>query len=105
MTQDDPRVPALGAVAILTDLQVRLVFAPQRPEARVVALPIEVNQMKVAQLGAMMQQGDVHLQVKNGFGPERKIVLSPPEVAILYDLLDKFITELPRVDNKTETKA
>lgn len=34
----DPRIDALGSSAILTDTQLRITFAPERPEARVVAL-------------------------------------------------------------------
>jgi hypothetical protein len=101
VTQDDPRIDALGSTAILTDTQFRVTLAPARPEARVVALRNEVNLMRISQIAALTQQGSVHIQIKAGFAPERKLVVTPAELALLYDLLDKFVTELPRVDDKS----
>lgn len=49
----------------------------------------------------MTQRGKVHLQLKRGFAAERHLVLDPAEVALLYEMLDMFIQELPRVDDKT----
>ncbi len=100
MTVPDPRISPLGATAILTDTQIKLTFAPTRPEARVVGLQIEVNAMKMAQMSALMQQGAVHVQIKAGFAAERRLTFTPAEMVTLYDMLDKFITELPRVDDK-----
>lgn len=99
---EDPRVDPLGSSAILTDTRIRLTFAPERPEARVVALEKEVRLAQVEQLTGMMQLGKVHIQIKDGFAPERKLVLKPAEMVMIYDLVDRFIAELPRVDNKTE---
>lgn len=97
----DPRVDPLGSSAILTDTRIRLTFAPERAEARVVALEKEVRATQVEQLASMMQLGKVHIQIKDGFAPERKLVLKPAEMVMIYDLFDRFIAELPRVDNKT----
>lgn len=97
-TSADPRIDALGHSAILTDTVLRLTFAPARPEARVVALRQEVRKDKIDQVAALTQQGVVHLQVKAGFGSERHLTLSPAEAVILFQMLDAFIHELPRVD-------
>jgi hypothetical protein len=95
---EDPRVDPLGNNAILTDTRIRISLAPRRPEVRVVALEQSVRAAQIERLASMTQQGVVHLQLKEGFAPERHYVLSPAELALLYDMLDKFITELPRVD-------
>lgn len=101
-SEQDPRVDPLGNTAILTDTRIRLTFAPARPEARVVALEKEVRAAQVEQLAGMMQLGKVHVQIKDGFGAERKLVLKPAEMVMIYDLMDRFIAELPRVDDKTK---
>ena len=97
---DDPRIDALASTSILTDTHFRLTFAPQREEARVVALSVLARKSKMDALAALAQLGLVHIQIKAGFAPERKIVLTPGEVALLYDLLDKFVQELVVVDRK-----
>jgi hypothetical protein len=99
---EDPRIDTLGSSAILTDTRIRLTFAPERPEARVVALEKEVRAAMVEKLASMMQLGKVHIQIKAGFGAERKLVLAPAEMVMIYDLVDRFIAELPRVDDKTK---
>lgn len=92
----DPRIDSLGRTAILTDTQLRLAFAPLDPEAKVSALQIEVRADKVAQMQALAKLGTVHVQIKAGFGAERKIELTVPELFLLIDLADRFVTELPR---------
>lgn len=92
----DPRIDPLGASAILTDTQVRVSFAPSDPEERVIALSSKSRQDRLLQMQALMALGRVHVQVKAAFGAERNIDLSPPEIMVLMELLDRFITELPR---------
>lgn len=99
--EQDPRIDALGSSAILTDTQLRITFAPERPEARVVALRKDARCDQITRLETMTQRGKVHLQLKRGFAAERHLVLDPAEVALLYEMLDMFIQELPRVDDKT----
>ncbi len=97
----DLRVDALGRTAILTDTQFRITLAPERAESRVVALEKSVPKTNIDALDANTQRGKVHIQIKAGFSPERHLVLSPAELALLYTMLDTFIQELPRVDDKT----
>lgn len=92
----DPRIDPLTSAAILTDTQMRLAFAPQDPDAKVVALTVPVRNAKLAQMQSLMQLGRIHLQVKAGFGEERSIELSGPELMVLIDMADRFVTELPR---------
>ena len=99
----DPRVDALTNAAILTDTQVRITMAPVRQESRVVALQKSLRATEVERIASLTQQGKVHVQIKAGFAPERHLVLEPAEVAILYDMLDRFIQELPRVDKAAGT--
>lgn len=94
----DPRVDKLGNSAILTDTQFRIAFAPRDEKAKIVALKADVRQTKTDQLSSMMALGMVYIQVKAAFGIERTIALTPPEVVILMDLFDKFITELPKAE-------
>lgn len=95
----DPRIDALSNSAILTDTQVRLTFAPRNPDSRVLAKLLNVSADKITQMQALMQLGTIHLQIKAGFGAERSIELNGPEGLILMELFDRFITELPRVDD------
>lgn len=97
----DPRIDPLGRTAILTDTQFRITLAPARPESRVVALEKAVNASRIAAIAAQTQQGKVHIQIKAGFAEERHIVLDPAELALVYSMLDMFIQELPRADDKT----
>lgn len=97
---EDIRVDALKPLAILTDTHIRLVFAPSRAEARVVALDNEVRATRIEKLGLQMQQGFVHIQFKAGFEKERHIALRPAEMFLLYEMLDRFMQELPVVDKK-----
>jgi hypothetical protein len=92
----DPRIDPLNNAAILTDTQVRISFAPADEDARVVALSSKSRGVKLMQMQSLMQLGRVHIQVKAGFGEERSIDLTPPEIMVIYELLDRFITELPR---------
>ncbi len=92
----DPRIDPLGSSAILTDTQVRVSFAPHDGEARVVALSSKSRADRLLQMQSLMALGRVHIQVKAGFGAERSIELSPPEVMVIFELLDRFVTELPR---------
>jgi hypothetical protein len=91
----DPRIDPLGAAAILTDTQLRVAFAPLDPKAKVVALQVPIRKAKIDQLQSLMALGTVHVQIKAGFGAERSIELTGPEIMILLDALDKFVTELP----------
>jgi hypothetical protein len=93
---DDPRIDPLGASAILTNTQFRFTFAPADAAAKVTALKLEVRADKLAQMAALLAVGDVHVQLKAGFAPERHIVITPAEIIVLMDMMDKFITELPR---------
>lgn len=92
----DPRIDPLGSSVILTDTQVRVSFAPHNDEERVIALKSNSRQLTLDQMQSLMALGRVHLQVKAGFGIERSIELSPPEVMVIFELLDRFVTELPR---------
>lgn len=92
----DPRIDKLASSAILTNTQFRMSFAPRNPEARITALKFEARADKIAQMQNLMQLGTIHIQIKAGFGEERSIELSGPEAMLLFDGLDKFITELPR---------
>ncbi len=92
----DPRIDPLGASAILTDTQVRLSFAPSDPDERVIALKSNSRAANLLQMQGLMALGRVHLQVKAAFGEERSIELSPPEIMVVMELLDRFVTELPR---------
>lgn len=97
---NDPRVPDLQGGAILTDTQIRLTFAPARAESRVLAAQIAVPKSRIDDMQPMVQQGQVHIQLKAGFGPSRRLVLTAAEVFLLQDALDRFITELPQVDTE-----
>lgn len=92
----DPRIDSLGSSAILTDTTLRLTFAPVDESAKVTALKVPVRHDKLVQLQSVMQLGKVHLQIKAGFAPERSIELTGPELMVLIDMADRFVTELPR---------
>lgn len=91
----DPRIDTLGNAAILTDTQFRLAFAPHDEKAPVVAMKVNTRQSKINQMQAMMKVGTIHLQVKAGFGKERHVELTGPELMVLMDMADRFVTELP----------
>lgn len=91
----DERIDPLGNSAILTDTQIRLAFAPQDPKANLIAMKLDVRKDRTDRMAALMQVGKVHLQVKAGFAPERSIELTGPELMILMDMADRFVTELP----------
>lgn len=95
----DPRIDPLNSAAVLTDTQLRLSFAPVRKEARVVALEKSVHRTDIMDLETRMQQGKVHFQIKAGFAPERSIELTGAELLLLLEMSDRFITNLPRVDD------
>lgn len=95
MKPSDHRIDLLGAAAILTDTQFRIAFAPQDPSDKATALQFVARKAKMEQLQSQMRLGDVHVQVKAGFAAERHFVLSGPEIVLLMDAFDKFITELP----------
>ena len=91
----DPRIDTLGNSAILTDTQMRLVFAPHDPDARVIALGKGISAFTVANLSASMPLGKVHFQVKAGFAAERSVKLTVAELFLLIELADRFVTGLP----------
>lgn len=92
----DPRIDPLGATAIFTDTQVRIAFAPLAPEAKIIALKVPVRKAKVDQMQSIMQLGTIHIQLKAWFAAERHLELSGPELMVLMEMADRFITELPR---------
>lgn len=92
----DPRIDPLARSAILTDTQVRIAFAPHDPEAKVTAITVPVRGAKITALQSQMQLGTVHIQIKAAFGDERHLELSGPELMVLMELVDRFVTELPR---------
>lgn len=91
----DPRAEPLGAAAILTDTQFRLSFLPRDPNERAIAMQFVARAAKMGDMQSQMRLGDVLVQVKAGFASERQITLSAPEIVLLMDAFDKFITELP----------
>lgn len=97
----DPRIDPLTSSAILTDTQFRLAFAPADPDAKITALTVPVRGTKITQMQALMALGRVHFQVKAAFGEERSIELSGPELMVLIDMADRFVTELPRARQAT----
>lgn len=97
----DPRIDPLGANAILTDTQVRVSFAPHDQEERVIALASKSRSNTLLEMQTRMALGRVHIQVKAAFGEERSIELSPPEIMVIMELLDRFVTELPRAQRAT----
>lgn len=97
----DPRIDPLNSAAIITDTQMRIAFAPADPDAKITALKVPVRNAKLAQMQAQMLLGRVHIQIKAAFGEERSIELSGPELFVLMDLADRFVTELPRAQAAT----
>lgn len=93
---DDPRIDPLGRAAILTDTQVRIAFAPRDPEAKIIALKVPVRAAKLDEMQLLMQLGTIHLQLKAGFAGERHLELTGPELMVLMEMADRFVTELPR---------
>jgi hypothetical protein len=91
----DPRIDKLGNAAVLTDTQVRLSFAPQDEKANVIGITAPIRALKILQMASLMQVGRVHIQIKEGFGEERHLELSGPELMIIMDLADRLVTELP----------
>lgn len=91
----DHRIEPLGAAAILTDTQFRIAFAPTDPADKATALQFTVRKAKIDQLQSQMRLGAIHVQIKAGFAAERHVVLTGPEILLLMDAFDKFITELP----------
>lgn len=91
----DERIDALTNAAILTDTQIRLAFAPENPKTRIMALKHDIRQKQVDLLGVKCSRGSVHLQIKSGFGRERHIELTIPELLLVQALADKFVMELP----------
>jgi hypothetical protein len=94
MTQD-PRIDPLGTSAILTDTQFRIAFAPIDQMVKATGLMFKARKAKLDDMQSQMRVGDVHVQIKAGFAPERHVVLTGPETMLLMDAFDKFITELP----------
>lgn len=92
----DPRIDDLGRNAILTDTTLRIAFAPADPKAAITALKVPVRHDRVTQMQSLMQLGLIHVQIKPGFGDEKHHVYTGPEVMILLEALDRFVTELPR---------
>lgn len=92
---NDHRIEPLGAAAILTDTQFRIAFAPTDPADNAIALKFTARKAKTDDMQMSMRSGAVHVQIKAGFAPERHIVLTGPEIMLLMDAFDKFITELP----------
>lgn len=97
----DPRIDPLGSSAILTDTQVRVSFAPHDPDERAIALHTKSRSTTLLEMQSRMALGRVHIQVKAAFGEERHIDLSPPEIMVIMELLDRFVTELPRAQRAT----
>lgn len=94
----DPRIDPLGRSAVLTATQVRLTFAPRDADAKPVALKVSLEPDKIAKMQSMLKLGRVHIQVKEGFGEERSVELSLPEMLLIFELADRFITELPNAE-------
>lgn len=92
----DPRIDPLSNAAILTDTQVRISFAPRDEKAKVVALKVPVRAAKLVEMQSIMQLGTIHLQLKAGFAAERHLEMTGPELMVLLEMADRFITELPR---------
>jgi hypothetical protein len=95
MPERDPRIDTLGNAAILTDTQIRLAFAPLDPKEKTVALKVEQTKLNLDRMQAMMRLGVIHLQIKAGFASERHIELTGPELMLIMELGDRFVTHLP----------
>lgn len=91
----DERIDPLKAAAILTDTQIRIAFAPQNPKSRITAMKVDVREKQVQDLALYTSTGTVHLQIKAGFGRERHMELTLPEVLLLRTALEKFVMQMP----------
>lgn len=92
----DPRIDPLPRSAVVTDTHMRMTFAPADQLAKVTAITVPMPAIKLTQMQSLMQLGAVHLQVKAPFQEERHIQLSGPELMVLIEMADRFVTELPR---------
>lgn len=92
----DPRLTErLSASAILTDTQIRLSFVPLNDAERVIAAHVNVRKAKIDAMTVGMRQGKVRIQLKEGFGSERELLLSPVEMFLITELCDRVLTEMP----------
>ncbi len=97
----DERIDALTSAAILTDTQIRLAFAPENPKSRITALKKDARQSDIDLLSVQCSRGSVHLQIKSGFGRERHIELTIPELLLIQALMDQFVMGLPAASAST----
>ena len=94
----DPRLSLpLKKPAKLRDTVMALTFVPDAREAKVVQANIKIEHKVVEDMITRLRTGKVRLQIVNGFGTRREIVLEDgAEALFLYSLLERFITELPK---------
>lgn len=90
----DERIDPLTAAAVLTDTQIRMAFAPENTSKRITALKQDLRQNAIDLLAVNCSRGSVHIQIKAGFGRERHMELTLPELLLVRELADKFIMEL-----------
>lgn len=93
----DPRLSLpLRKPAKLRDSIMALTFVPDDRDAKVVQANIKIEHDVVEGMITRLRTGKVRLQIVNGFGTRREIILEDgAEAMFLYSLLERFITELP----------
>lgn len=97
----DPRIDPLPRSAVVTDTHIRLTFAPADQLDKVTAISAPLPALKLTRMQSLMQLGAIHIQIKAPFTDERHLQLSGPELMVLMEMADRFVTELPRAQAAT----
>lgn len=92
----DPRLATkLPTSAILTDTKLRLSFVPLGNKEKVIAAEVSVRKTKIDELTVAMRSGHARIQIKAGFGLERDILLTPVEMFLISEIIERVLVEMP----------
>lgn len=100
MFNTDPRLKgSLPQPEVLRNKVVGITFVPPSADEAVFEAVVEADWTNLANMAVKLRPGKVRLQIA-GFGGEREIIFeNTAELMLVYQMMDRFITELPSVED------
>ena len=83
---------------MLNDINIRITLRPASDDEdqSLPALAATIDGTTLAVVGSKLKRGSIELSITNGFGKQRTMIVSPPELMFLLGQAQKFVEELPQ---------
>lgn len=92
-----PQLPLrLAPPRMFGDINIRVSLRPIDPEqTKFPALAVTVDGDMLAVVAAKLQRGTIEIDIADGFGKQKSMLLTPTELIFLLQSCEKFVQELP----------